>query len=385
MKNLNSDINEQIILESSSISIKGIKYRVLLTNYRIALYDAPTKKQNDIALSDVQKVKAESSLNGDPTLILFILSQSGENKKMIFNFFPDGENERNQWITEISKLIKFHDNEHPDTFFCSKCGNQVIDGSLFCNRCGSKIIQPEMVSSSSNEIEQSNHKTTQSKMSTEKITLPSRNVQYTDTNTPYIRPKESKNLHSNNEPILKKLSLSLPTIPTQIKNIPALCCGGLILLIIISAIFSSIMHGSTSSATNTDLSTKSTSSVVSSTTTAKTSDPKDALSTYLFAYQHVGSTFPVKITASSLYNYLSKNATSTTTKDDVGIVVSAIKTRWDIYDYTIGNTQKMGNRAVVTVDITWQSREGIQISRTEQIPLVFEDNEWKLDKFFYSP
>lgn len=159
MTNLNSDSDEKIILDSSSISIKGIKFRVILTNYRIALFNASTQKQNDIPLPEIQEVNPESGLSGDPAIILSILSKSGENKKMIFNFSPDRETERNQWITEINKLIMINEkklsngiNSSPvnsdvlgqqsKSFFCSRCGNKVIDGSLFCNHCGAEIIPP---------------------------------------------------------------------------------------------------------------------------------------------------------------------------------------------------------------------------------------------------
>ncbi|MFA5331522.1 MAG: zinc ribbon domain-containing protein [Methanoregula sp.] len=400
MTNPNSDTDEQIILDSSSISIKGVQFRVILTNYRIALYNSSTQKQNDITLSEVQKVKAEYGLVGDPTILLFILSQSGENKKMIFNFSPNQENERNQWVTEINKLLVFNDpkssnfiagsavnayasDQQSDTFFCSRCGNKVTDGSSFCNRCGTKISPPaQQIVNYQNDVKVKSAGES-SKISTEKITLPARKTQYADPNIPYIKPKESRNISLNNEPVAKKFNFSLPTISKQKPSIAALCCGGIILLIVISAIFSAITHGSTSSSTNSNTLTGSASSAVSS-TTAKSGEPGEALSTYLFAYQHVGSTFPVKISADSLYDYLSKNATSTMSKQEVGIVVSAVRSEWTIFDYKIGETKKQGKYATVTVDIIWQSKAGIQISRTEEIPLVFEDNKWKLDKFFYS-
>ncbi|MFA4859894.1 zinc ribbon domain-containing protein [Methanoregula sp.] len=400
MTNPNSDTDEQIILDSSSISIKGVQFRVILTNYRIALYNSSTQKQNDITLSEVQKVKAESGLVGDPTILLFILSQSGENKKMIFNFSPDHENERNQWITEINNLIQSNSkipsngiigspvnsdviDQQSDTFFCSRCGNRVIDGSSFCNRCGTKISPPAQPIVNYQNNGKGKYAEESSKISTEKITLPARKTQYADTNIPYTKTKESRNIPLNNEQVGKKFNFTLPTISNQKPSVAALCCGGIILLIVISAIFSSITHGSTSSTTNSNSLTNSASSEVSS-TTAKSGEPGEALSTYLFAYQHVGSTFPVKISADSLYDYLSKNATSTMSKQEVGIVVSSVRSEWTIFDYKIGETKKQGKYATVTVDIIWQSKNGIQISRTEQIPLVFEDNKWKLDKFFYS-
>ena len=199
-----------------------------------------------------------------------------------------------------------------------------------------------------------------SKISTEKITLPARKTQYADANIPYIKPKESRNISLNNEPVAKKFNFTLPTISNQKPSIAALCCGGIILLVVISAIFSSITHGSTPSTTNSNSLTSSASSAVSS-TTAKSGEPGEALSTYLFAYQHVGSTFPVKISADSLYDYLSKNATSTMSKQEVGIVVSSVRSEWTIFDYKIGETKKQGKYATVTVDIIWQSKTGIQI------------------------
>jgi hypothetical protein len=401
MTNPNSDTDEQIILDSSSISIKGVKFRVILTNYRIALYNFSTQKQNDITLTEVQKVKAESGLVGDPTILLFIISQSGENKKMILNFSSNQENERDQWVTEINNLIlsnseipsngiagspvnSYVSDQQSDTFFCSRCGNKVTDGSSFCNRCGTKISppapQPIVNYQNDGKVKYAGES---SKISTEKITLPARKTQYADANIPYIKPKESRNISLNNEPVAKKFNFTLPTISNQKPSIAALCCGGIILLVVISAIFSSITHGSTPSTTNSNSLTSSASSAVSS-TTAKSGEPGEALSTYLFAYQHVGSTFPVKISADSLYDYLSKNATSTMSKQEVGIVVSSVRSEWTIFDYKIGETKKQGKYATVTVDIIWQSKTGIQISRTDQIPLVFEDNKWKLDKFFYS-
>jgi hypothetical protein len=62
-----------------------------------------------------------------------------------------------------------------------------------------------------------------------------------------------------------------------------------------------------------------------------------------------------------------------------------MKTRWNIYDYSVTQTKTDGDRATVTVEITWQSNQGIQITRTEILPLVYEDGKWKLDEFFYSP
>jgi len=401
MTNPNPDTDEQIILDSSSISIKGVKFRVILTNYRIALYNSSTQKQNDITLTEVQNVKAESGLVGDPTILLFILSQSGENKKMIFNFSPDHENERNQWITEINNLILSNSkipsngivispvnsdviNQQSDPFFCSRCGNKVTDGSSFCNRCGTKIIPPVQPIENYQNVEKVKYAKESSKISTEKITLPSRKTQYADTNIPYVKPKESRNVTLNNEPIGKKFNFTLPTISNQKPTIAALCCGGIILLIVISAVFSSITQGSTSSTTNPNPSADSKSSVVSSTTTVKLDEPGTVLNTYILLYKNVGSTFPVKVSASSLYDYLSKNAASTMSKEEVGIVISSVKSEWTIFDYKIGETKKQGNSATVTVDIIWQSKDGTQISRTEQIPFVFEDSKWKLDKFFYS-
>jgi DNA-directed RNA polymerase subunit RPC12/RpoP len=400
MTNPDSNTNEKIILDSSSISIKGIKFRVILTNYRIAIINASTQKQNDITLPEVQKVNAESGLIGDPTIFLSILSKSGENKKMIFNFSPDQENERNQWITEINKLIMFDEKNFPngivgapvnsgvpdqqsDTFFCSRCGNKVIDGSLFCNHCGVKIIPPVQPSVNYNNDKKLKFAEESTKISTEKITLLSRKTQYADINNSYVKPKESRNTPINIETIRNKFNFSLPTGSNQKTSIASLCCGGLILLIVISAIFSSLTNGSTSSNTDTHSLTDSKSSKVSP-TTIKFVEPGEVLGTYLFAYQHVGSTFPVKIPANMLYDYLSKNATSTISKDEVGIVVSSMRSKWTIFDYKVGETKKQGKYATVTVDIIWQSNDGIQISRTEQIPFVFEDNKWKLDKFFYS-
>jgi len=298
MTNPDSDTDEQIILDSSSISIKGVQFRVILTNYRIALYNSSTQKQNDITLTEVQKVKAESGLVGDPTILLFILSQSGENKKMIFNFSPNQENERNQWITEINKLLAFNDqkssnfiaespvnsyvtDQQSDTFFCSRCGNKVIDGSSFCNRCGTKIIPPVQPIVNYQNDEKVKYAKESSKISTEKITLPARKTQYADTNIPYVKPKESRNISLNNEPVGKKFNFTLPTMSNQKSSIAALCCGGIILLIVISAIFSAI--GSNSSNHSSASQTSTTGSYSQSTTTRAISGSSEQIVTKSFS------------------------------------------------------------------------------------------------------
>ena len=400
MKNPNSDTDEKIILDSSSISIKGIKFRVILTNFRIALVNASTQKQNDILLPEVQKVRPESGLIGDPIILLSILSKSGENKKMIFNFSPGRETERNQWITEINKLIMINEKNFSNaikaspvnsdvldqqsyTFFCSRCGNKVIDDSLFCNHCGAKIIPPIQPGLNNNNDKKLKFSEGSPKISNEKITLPSRKTQYADINTSYVKPKESRNTPIAIETIRNKFIFSLPTGSNQKTSVAALCCGGLILLIVISAIFSSITNGSAPSNAGTNSMSGSTSSGVS-VTTVKSSEPSDVLDLYLYTYQNVGTTFPMKITGIMLYDYLSKNVTSTTSKEQVGIVVSSVRTQWKIFDYTIGKTEKRGKYATVTADIIWQTPSGIQVSRTKQISFVFEDNKWKLDEFFYS-
>lgn len=297
MTNSNSDTDEQIILDSSSISIKGVQFRVILTNYRIALYNSTTQKQNDITLSEVQKVKAESGLVGDPTILLSILSQSGENKKMIFNFSPDHENERNQWITEINNLIlsnsKIPSNgimgspvnsdvidQQSDHFFCSRCGNKVIDGSSFCNRCGTKISPPAQPIVNYPNAGKVKYSGESSKISTEKITLPPRNTQnievkkaYDVVNDPYIPPVI-------NAP--QKAPGGMPKINST--NVGALCCGLIILIIIIGSVFSSV--GSNSSKNSSAPQTSTTNSYdqfTTTTTTRITSDSSDKIITKSFS------------------------------------------------------------------------------------------------------
>lgn len=378
--------DEWKILDSSSISIKGIHFRVVLTNYRVILINGSTQKQNEIPVSEVQRVKAESGLSGDPTILLFIVSQAGENKRMIFDFPPDREFERDQWFTEMNNLIGNFSVTSPvyadaavprsEPFFCTRCGNNIVDGSLFCNRCGTKVSPPAQPMITYHDERRIPTKEESPKISTEKISLPSQKTQNAGLNIPYVKPSESSFSPANDEPIWKKISFSVPNGSNQPPSVAKLCCGGFILLLIISAIFSSVTHGSKSSGSQ--------SSAVSS-TMATVDEPGEVLDNYLYTCQNIGATFPVKITGDMLYDYLSENVTATTSRQSVGIAASAVKSNWNIFDYKIGKTEKRGNYATVSVDITWQTSGGTQMTRSKKVPFVYEDKKWKLDEFIYSP
>jgi hypothetical protein len=299
MTNPDSYSDEHIILDSSSISIKGIQFRVILTNYRISLYNSSTQKQNDIVLSEVQKVKAESGLIGDPTLLLFILSQSGENKKMIFNFSPDRENERNRWITEINNLILANSkipsnevgvstvnsdviNQQSDPFFCSRCGNKVTADSAFCNRCGTKTSPPAQPIANYQNTGNGKYTGESAKISTEKITLPQRKTQNIEVkkthdlaNDPYIPPV----INAQQKAPGGRLELNLT-------NVGALCCGLFILLVIVSSVISAFAFGLNSSKISSEPQTSITNSDSQFTTTATTritSDSSDKIITKSFS------------------------------------------------------------------------------------------------------
>ena len=400
--------NEHTILDSSIISIKGINFRVILTNSRVILINALTQKQNDIYLSELQRIKSESGLNGEPTILLFIHSPTGESKRMIFTFPPGNELERTQWFTAIDEMLRASqlmdsrntnisngnsraNVQQPDSFFCSKCGKKVISGSLFCNHCGAKIPSPVQ------DIKNINYERTAAtadkplNINDGKITLPSRKTGYSNVDTPYIKSKKFETTPNYKEPITNKFRFALPNISLNAKtgdksNVAVLCCGGFILLIIISAIFSAFTNNTSSSNTYTSISPDTTTERINvpAETTKIVNEPEEVVDTYLFTYQNVGATFPVKIPANAVYEYLSENVTSKHSKDEVGIVVSSFRSQWRIFDYQIVNTEKKGNKATVTVDIIWQTNSGVQITQTAKIPLVFEDNEWKLDEFFYS-
>jgi len=376
--------NEYSLIDSSDVSIKGNTYRIVLTNQRLILIENANQISRNVNLSDIQKIKPECNLNGDPSILLFIRSPSCENKRMVLSFIPRGsdnrQNERNQWVAALENSIvpisAVTPQEQNVSVYCSNCGRPIDSGSLFCNYCGTKIVSP----SNPDPTYQNNRGVNlqSQKVSTEKISLPPRKTQQKDVNIPYSQPKEAYDYSQPNNTPRKRFHFSFPSLsssklPSDKSKIVGLCCGGVILLIIISAIFSTITHGATST----------TSSLQSTTTPSE--EPADAVTTYLFAFQKAGATSPVKLPASSLYNYLSSNVTAKTTKEEVGVVVSAMKTRWNIYDYSVTQTKTDGDRATVTVEITWQSNQGIQITRTETLPLVYEDGKWKLDEFFYSP
>lgn len=142
--------NEFSILDSSNVSIKGSLYRVVLTNQRLILVETASQITRNVELSDIQKIKPESSLNGDPSILLFIRSPGGESKRMVFTFILTASNnrqsERNQWITELGNYINSITSLSPqvtqESISCSNCGNPVDSGSVFCNHCGSIITPP---------------------------------------------------------------------------------------------------------------------------------------------------------------------------------------------------------------------------------------------------
>jgi hypothetical protein len=157
------DSREITMLESKGILIKDQNYQVVLTNRRIILTSYSDKKSRSINVTDVQKIELGTNDSGDPVIIVFVPSVTGEIKKVNLHFspknFPDPHQVSSLWSSEINTLMQpavpvsqgISTKFSPDTTtkkgsspqaFCVTCGTKFVDGSVFCNKCGTKIIYP---------------------------------------------------------------------------------------------------------------------------------------------------------------------------------------------------------------------------------------------------
>jgi hypothetical protein len=145
--------HETRILETWGIRIKDQYYHLILTNRRIIASGGPDDKPRSVVVEEIRDVETATDGFGDPVLILNAPSVSGEIKKVILHFsrtiFPDAEQQRNIWYTEIGKRIAPQIprpsgaviQPDPSTpVFCTRCGKQAFPGSFFCDRCGTRII-----------------------------------------------------------------------------------------------------------------------------------------------------------------------------------------------------------------------------------------------------
>lgn len=181
--------DEKILVRTQAIHVKSMSFEGILTNKRIILIDRiknllPPK---EIPLATIKEVDGGENAIREPTLNLAVIGKAGDVRQMILTFSRDvGGNrltERDEWIRDIRECTSssfeqvirkvIPGGEHaqqaekrpvhthfdsgsvspapqqapaPATSglilgtFCTKCGNQVPDGSEFCNQCGARII-----------------------------------------------------------------------------------------------------------------------------------------------------------------------------------------------------------------------------------------------------
>jgi hypothetical protein len=149
------DHREMTLIESKGILIKDQPYQVVLTNRRIILTNTVDHTTRSIYFRDMQKTELASDDSGDPIIMVFVPSVTGEIKKVILHFsqknFPDAQLQSSLWSSEINSRIQHpaqvsvdvtHKNVSSGSLFCTKCGKKAIEGSVFCDKCGSKILYP---------------------------------------------------------------------------------------------------------------------------------------------------------------------------------------------------------------------------------------------------
>ena len=200
---LHSD--EKILIRTQAVQVKSISFEAILTNKRIILVDRlknllPPK---EIPLATIQSLAPGENAVRDPTIILGVVTKSGETRQMLMTFSREGggnrSKERDEWVRRIEmnltpsfeqvirKVIPGIDSrisDQPGTLppqtsspqrpdrqpqkvspaqktwekslgpqppapeagiesvlgtYCTRCGTRVPEGSGFCTKCGSPL------------------------------------------------------------------------------------------------------------------------------------------------------------------------------------------------------------------------------------------------------
>lgn len=436
------DSRELTILESKGILIKDQLYDGVLTNHRIILTGYVDQKPRSLIYKDLKKIELDTSESGDPVITIFLPSVAGDTKKVILRFtqqnFPDPHQVRLLWYSEINKKIQptmpvsSKDIPKKDSVtqaFCVKCGTKFVDGSVFCNKCGTQIIYPAEPLPVEQKVEPIQQKDATQKISPvpgetspKKTSSPIAVDSKTEEKVPFIAP-----MHK--EPQKKKsfFAGSGTRRPTVI--VVSALVGVIVLIAVFFVAVPSASHGfdltssglnlttpevkdtaspanpvvsltSSSKTTRTSETTVQTRAPVQTTTPLQTSTtPVQTITQDVSSVQPTLTSAPgdpatVLISYPSFFNagngtglyaLLSENIKSNYPLDMVNTELATARTNgYSINKIQVNDQITEGSSAILLVEISWDIG-GSPINSSPNVPLVYENSQWKLDTLIISP
>jgi hypothetical protein len=400
--------NEEVIRSAEHVTIKAGRFHLVLPNQRVVVVNAETGRPADVLLGDILSAETGRSPAGAPALVIGALSTNRQARTLVLAFSPAGhgprDQERDLWLSDIAALIRQRtapppQQPAPQPVFCSRCGRQAPPGAAFCDRCGSPLIIPEPLREPARELPQ--------KPAPGPVRVPARPRSSTTVTVtrkygdiPLVSPEVQA---AKTAPAPRRAPEKRPSTREWGKRRIAVAAG--IVVVVIAALllfttpglipdFSSLLNtsGNATPATTTPAATSVPVTQRETVTVAKSApasvpeeEPTDAgevsssdppefmFDEYMYYYQ-IGDT-------AAMYSLLSESVKSTTTEEQVTDTVVAELDEGTAYGgYTIINSDVSDASAVLVLETTWEIG-GEVTTRTETIPFVREDGQWKLNSF----
>jgi hypothetical protein len=426
-----ADSHEMTILESKGILIHDQIVHAVLTDRRIILtrYSDNKLSIGSIYLADIQKIEEDSDDSGDPLIIVVTSSATGEIKKVVFHFsqknFPDPHQVSSLWASEINVLkqptIPFSPGDIPKKdpstpVLCGTCGNTVAAGSVFCNLCGTKIISPVQQNLPEQREERVQDESIAPEISTgnrepapEKISLSDADDSDTGENVTVVEP-----LHKEHA---KKESFFTRSGPRQPAIIAISAVVGILVLIAVFFMFvpsvspgfnltspginsiipevtgtASAVHPLVTATTISETISPAVTTIIQTTTrTSATAEPTpipEVSSAQPTLTSAPGDPATVLVSYTSLFNtgngsglyaLLSENMKSNYPTDILNNELATARSNgYRIEKIQVNDKIMEGNNAILIVDISWNI-DGSPITSMQNVPLVYENDQWKLD------
>jgi hypothetical protein len=418
-----NDNSEITILESKGIQIKNHYYHLVLTSRRLVFDSASDNVHRSIPLTVIQGIELSTDYSGDPVIQVSALSAHGEIKEVILRFsqsdFPDPQQMRSRWYAEIRKRIQQPSQVSPDIppgnvspalAFCTKCGKKLVGGSVFCDRCGTRIPFPARPVPPDQQDDRIQERVIRPAVSTGETGLPRKKQSFlypgdqgTGKKAPVMAslPKEKRKKKSffSGSPVKKSaliIAVCLASVilvaavffqvfPSGLSGFNLTSPGMNVSLPDLSAAavpFSPDGNTGTNaenpdSAVNPEETSMPESTPVQPALTFAPGDPGAVLSSYPPLFN--------KGDSASLWDLLSKNMQSQYPLDTLDTEIAAARSNgYSIEKIEVNDQIIEGNNAILVVEISWKI-VGSPVTSTPNVPVVYENNRWKLDTLVLHP
>jgi hypothetical protein len=333
--------------------------------------------------------------------------------------FPDPQQLRSRWYSEIRKRIQQPtqvsldippENVSPAPAFCTKCGKKLADGSFFCDRCGAKILRPFQPVPPEQREDHIQDRIIQPAISTGEIGQPQNELSFSYTGDAGTE-KKAPVMTSPPKEKWKKKSFFSGSPGKKSALIIGVCLAAVIIVAaVFFIVFPSGLPGFNLTSPGMNVSLPDLSAVASplspdGNTETNSKNPGAAANPEETSIPEVPSAQPsptsapgdpatVLVAYPSLFNngdgaglqaLLSENIKSQYPVEELNNELATARSNGYVIEEIQVNDQIIeGNNAILLVDISWMI-EGSSITSTPNVPVVYENNQWKLDTLVLHP